>query len=128
MISITLNPRITGTQIENKVVAAYLVFREDVRVVETIPFTRHDGAHMNIDVDEQDFPIAIEFVHPDAEEDESSEAKIDDPAQFIIDLFTFATQMVAFHRAHRPALGANLIQKAIQRMRPLERSDLMATT
>lgn len=123
---LTLNPKISVTRIEDGLYGVYVTFRRDMRAVETIPFSRADGARMNIDVDERDIPIGIEFTSPSPipEQSGAGEAPEGGYVEALMDLFAFATQMTTFHRANQQARGNALIEDALESIKQIESDSL----
>lgn len=125
----TLTPKISVTRINGQLHGVYVTFRMGICAEETIPFSRADGARMNIDVDERDIPIGVEVVSPTpipmcTEGDESSG---NDATALLLELFAFATQMATFHRANQQARGNALIQDALESLQHLEADSLACT-
>jgi len=123
---IVLEPEIKATRIDGRTESIYVVFRQGVPARETIPFFKPDGAELFIDVDEHDFPIAVQIVdsievaptpHTGKPEEES----------LVLALFSFANQMIAYHRANQQAKGNALIKDALESARFLAPSDPLAT-
>lgn len=100
------NTKPTMTRSEERLVQWDLEFRPNVKVAETLDFVRQDGARLYIDVDNQDIPIAIEFVHPESQPDDyvAVEHGDDDKALAIcMKLFAWASQMVTMERMAKGA-------------------------
>jgi hypothetical protein len=115
---IVLEPEIKVTSIDGRTESMYVVFRQGVHARETLPFSRPDGAELFIDVDENDFPIAMQIVEsfdpppPDG-------ARPSDDLPVVLELYTFANQMIAYHRANQQARGNALIKDALESARGL---------
>lgn len=92
----------TTARINEGIVQSDVEFRSGVKVSETLRFVRSDGLRMYIDVDQEDIPIAVEFVHPDGQNVEYKTIDEDDTESLstaVTHLFAFASNMVFLHRA-----------------------------
>ena len=123
---IILEPEIKATRIDGRTESIYVVFRQGVPARETIPFYKPDGAELFIDVDEQDFPIAVQIVDS-IEMGRTTDAGKPEEESLVLALFSFANQMIAYHRANQQAKGNALIKDALESARFLTPSDPIAT-
>lgn len=84
------------------IVQSDIEFREGAEVAETLEFIRQDGVRMYIDVDQDDVPVALEFVHPDGQDVDYQSVDANDAGQLrqvVTQLFFFASNMVFVRRA-----------------------------
>ncbi len=123
---IILEPEIKATRIDGRTESIYVIFRQGVPARETIPFYKPDGAELFIDVDEQDFPIAVQIVDS-IEMGRTTNGSNPEEESLVLALFSFANQMIAYHRANQQAKGNALIKDALESARFLTPSDPIAT-
>lgn len=123
---IVLEPEIKATRIGGRTESIYVVFRQGVSARETIPFYKPDGAELFIDVDEHDFPIAVQIVDSIEMKPTPNTGKPEEES-LVLALFSFANQMIAYHRANQQAKGNALIKDALESARFLTPSDPVAT-
>lgn len=104
---------ISATVVNGNIESLYIVFRGGVTAKHTIAFSRADGAELYVDVDDRNQPVAMQLVDsfvPQTQPEISQE----EANSVALDLFSFASKMVAFHEANAQALGNDLIVEAIQ--------------
>jgi hypothetical protein len=71
-------------------------FNAQAHVAETLRFVRTDGAHLYVDVDQDDIPVAVEFAQEDLQRECVQVAADDTDRQAHLQsmLFTFVSQLV----------------------------------
>lgn len=125
-MGITLNPEARATEEGGQVESIYVVFRPGECAHETIPFLgriNDEDVELLIDVDRQDFPVAVQFVGTVEQSLLTAESPVSSGDSTFLTLFSLCLQMVTFHRADQHARGNALIRDALKSIR---RHDLTA--
>lgn len=106
MKSFELNPKFHPSTLNDQLVAGYLVFRQGLHVHDSHCFHNEAGDTLVIDVDEDDIPIAMEYVHLQSPVTKERARQALDAApenaaeEAAFGLFMSAVQMIAIKQTH----------------------------
>ncbi len=63
-----MNEKIVGSLLNEDLIAMYVLFRDGLKVYETLSFVMDNGDYLNVDVDDRGDPIGVEIVYMDSQD------------------------------------------------------------